>query len=94
MRKISQEASQAFEWGNDYKNANTEVKNNGELYLYGNEIARHEGSGVIAITLAGWNTSTTRERLNALQGVKVSTKKGQAYLNGKAWNGEWVTITR
>jgi len=98
MRKITQEASQAFEKGYTYKKTNTEVKNDG-LFLHGNKIAEYtsmykDGNKCINITLAGWNTNTTRERLNALQGVKVSTKKGQAYLNGNAWNGEWVTITR
>jgi len=73
MRKISQQASKAFEAGEEYKNGNTQV---------------------IGGALAGWNTNTTRERLNALNGVRVTTKKGQAYLNGEKWDGEWITIKR
>ena len=61
------------------------------LFLHGNAIARHGEHG-LEITLAGWNTTTTRERLNGLPGVKVHTKLGQAYLNGKAWDGEWVVV--
>ncbi len=99
MRKITREAIEAFEAGKDFKKANTEVTS-GDLLLHGNKIAEHtslfknDGIRSINITLAGWNTNTTRERLNGLQGVKVTTKQGQAYLNGKAWDGEWITIKR
>lgn len=62
------------------------------IELYRNRIARNSTKG-LEVTLAGWNTPTTRERLNGLQGVRVSTRKGQAYLNGKAWGGEWVTVS-
>lgn len=97
MRKITKEAVHAFLNGTDYKNANTEVTR-GALFLHGNKIAEFQslfpadGNKNINITLSGWNTNTTRERLNGLPGVKVTTKKGQAYLNGKPWNGEWITI--
>lgn len=96
MRKITQEARDAFENGYTYKNSNTKVirieeENTTGLYLHDNLIAIKDHSG-LRITLAGWNTNTTRERLNGLRGVKVSTKQGQAYLNGNAWNGEWITI--
>ena len=80
MRKITREACEAFEAGRDYKNSNTEV-NRGGLFLHGHKIAEFEslftndGNDNINITLAGWNTNTTRERLNGLRGVRVSTKK-------------------
>ena len=99
MRKISQEASKAFESGSEYKNSNTEVSR-GALFLHGNKIAEFtslfpaDQNKDINITLAGWNTNTTRERLNALEGVRVSTKQGQAYLNGQKWDGSWITIKR
>lgn len=98
MRKITREAVHAFESGARYKNTNTEVNDFG-YFLFGNKIAEFEsmykdGNKNINITLAGWNTNTTRERLNGLDGVHVTTKKGQAYLNGVAWDGDWITIER
>ena len=97
MRKISQEARDAFYGGYKLSKQNMMVNDFG-MFLHSNKIAefeslnKNDGNKNINITLAGWNTNTTRERLNALDGVKVSTKQGQAYLNGEKWNGEWVTI--
>ena len=54
----------------------------GVLYLHGNQIARLDESGVLWVTLAGWNTTTTRARLNALDGVNIRVRGGVAYLNG------------
>lgn len=98
MRKITQEMARAFYNGENMSSGNTQVKG-GQIFLHGNKIAEYQsifandGNTNINITLAGWNTPTTRERLNGLQGVRVHTRKGQAYLNGKAWGGEWVTVT-
>lgn len=36
------------------------------VYLHGNRIAWREPNGDISMTLAGWCTPTTRERLNGL----------------------------
>ena len=100
MRKITSEAVTAFEAGQDYSNTNTKVvfglDKITRLSLHGSVIAQtiYRDAKDIKITLAGWNTNTTRERLNGLQGVRVTTKQGQAYLNGKEWNGEWITIVR
>lgn len=96
MRKITSEAVQAFKSGANYKKTNTEVNRFG-YFLHGNKIAEwnslfKDGNKKINITLAGWNTNTTRERLNGLPNVKVTTKLGQAYLNGKAWDGDWITV--
>lgn len=99
MRKITQQACHAFENGENFKMANTEVNGQG-YFLHGNKIAEFEslftkdGNRNINITLAGWNTNTTRERLNGLSQVSITTKKGQAYLNGKPWDGEWITVKR
>ena len=98
MRKITQEAVDAFEGGYKLSKQNMSVNEFG-MFLHGNKIAEFtslfkDSSRDINITLAGWNTNTTRERLNGLEGVRVSTKQGQAYLNGEKWDGEWVTIKR
>lgn len=101
MRKITAAACEAFTSGREYSNSNTVVKSmhsnvasDGvytEMRLHGNKIAYQNRDGLF-VTLAGWNTNTTRERLNGLPGVRVTTKLGQAYLNGEKWDGEWVRV--
>jgi len=95
MRKITQQASNAFHNGRDFRSGNTQVNRRlggVELILHGKIIAKNEGEG-LQINLCGWNTNTTRDRLNGLQGVGLNTKKGQAYLNGNPIpsNG-WVKV--
>lgn len=90
MRKITEEISRAFNNGNKLKISNTETDGLA-IYLFGHKIAEKREDGLY-ITLAGWNTNTTRERLNGLDGVRVNTKQGQAFLNGKEWGGEWIKI--
>ena len=90
MRKITREAVDHFNNGTSYRNGNTTVAK-GIYMLHGNIIAE-KWEGDIYISLAGWNTNTTRERLNGLDGVQVRTKQGQAYLNGEKWDGERIKI--
>lgn len=59
------------------------------LFLHGNKIAEHRDDGVY-ITVAGWNTPTTRERLNFFSLVRVV--KGQLQLDGKDWDGSWTKV--
>ena len=61
------------------------------LTLHGNAIAQHRADGLY-VTLAGWNTVTTRDRLGYLPGVNVCTVKNEPYLNGEAWDGEWIKV--
>lgn len=98
MRKITREACTAFRVGYAYRNGNTKVIENKQggvsagdmaMFLHDNRIAYTVG-GTLFITLCGWNTNTTRERLNGIDGVHVTTKNGQAYLNGYKWNGAIV----
>ncbi len=96
MKLVTQKSVSAF-----YNNAkgtfgsNTEVvvQDNGEtkLFLFGNLIAVRN-NGVTRISNAGWESNTTKERLNGLVGVHIQQKKGQWYLNGEEWNGSWVEI--
>lgn len=66
------------------------------LTLFGNAIARYTAGDTtlrsLEITTAGWNTTTTRDRLNCLPDVRVGTRKGELYLNGKPWDGEWTNV--
>jgi len=96
MRKITQEVVGAFMAGFNYANSNTTVssttRDDSKMFLHGNLIAIRNGN-IIQVTLAGWNTNTTRERLNGIPGVHVTTKLGQTYINGNpCGNYDWVTI--
>lgn len=102
MRKITQEAINAFLSGFRYSNSNTgvivEYKNGlesfvSELYLHNNQIALYSSENKkLSITNAWWFTNTTKERLNGLPNVSIKQKAGVWYLNGKEWNGEWTTL--
>lgn len=90
-RNISEMAADAFYSGRKFKQSNTRVENS-ELYLHGNLIARLNG-GTLQINLCGWNTQTTRERLNALQGVNLKQINFKPYLNGKEINDSgWYDV--
>jgi hypothetical protein len=96
MRKVTSKAIAAFNSGKNFKDGNTEVQTSGDykfLLLHGHNIARFTPDG-LEINLCGWNTPTTRERLNGLPSVCIHTKQGQAFLNGVAIpsNG-WVKVS-
>lgn len=91
MRKITNHVVRyGFQIGLAVRERNT-VSTGKELYLHGNRIAWRE-NGKLWVTTAGWDTATTKERLNAIYGVHITTKRGQMFLNGKAWNGQAVAI--
>ena len=81
MKKITQKAVEALLNQKNFKLSNTEVKD-GNLYLFGYNIAHYENN-TLWITLAGWNTQTTRERLNGLPNVNIKVKNFIPYLNGE-----------
>ena len=66
--------------------------------LHGNEIAQFTNGGMLKITDAGWQTVTTKSRLNALlscfyAGQRLSQIKGQWRLNADDFNGTaWVSF--
>lgn len=97
MRKITSEAVRAFEHGGEmYKNTNTKVFYDSAgtwLELHGSRIAHRDENG-LEITNAGWATATTKERLNAIEGVHIQQKAGVWYLNGREWDGEWVNVQK
>jgi hypothetical protein len=61
------------------------------LYLHGNPIIQVRLDGVY-IQTCGWNTITTRERLNGLPKVRVYSHKRQLHLNGAPWDGNWIKV--
>lgn len=86
MRKISQDAAYALLNGLTFNRNNTCIiferdTNICKLYLHGNLIAQIKQSDILHITLAGWDTVTTKSRLNAilaliLHDTKIKTIKG------------------
>lgn len=96
MRKITEQAANAFECCNDFKQSNTEVyyspaECKSYLYLFGHTIATSQ-HGVLQISACGYLTVTTKERLNGLTGVSIQQKKGVWFLNGVEWDGELITV--
>jgi hypothetical protein len=97
MRIITQNAVSCFRNGGNAKFNNTEViTENGvsKMYLFGNLIAtlEHKVGGVMRISDAGWDTNTTKERLNGLPNVHIQQKNFEGYLNGEKWDGNWEQI--
>lgn len=79
MRKITQEAVNAFANNKAFKKQNMEVRVENKpaqtcLKLHGNTIAK-KVDGALFITNAGWLSNTTKERLNALPNVSIYQKK-------------------
>lgn len=74
MRKITRDACNAFIAARDWASGNTTViaePDRVRMYLHGNCIAESvpgcdDESRIVRITLAGWPTPTTRERVNGL----------------------------
>lgn len=103
-RKITTLAIKAFMSGEAFNRDNTsvEIRNfkdearlSAVLKLHGNVIARRVLScndNLLEVCDGNWQTNTTKERLNGIPGVSICQKKGQWFLNGNAWNGEWTTI--
>lgn len=83
MKQIDRDAARAFWSGTRFRRSNTVVtvhKNVVSLYLHGNLIAeRRTDRDWVMVTLAGWNTVTTRARLNAV----LSRLRG--YISQRQW---------
>jgi hypothetical protein len=95
MRKITQDAIRAFRNRQTFKRGNTEVKvfdNSAAIYLHGNMLAEYVADGGLWINDGGWQSNTTKERLNGLPNVSIQQKNFQWYLNGEAWNGDWTLV--
>lgn len=91
MRKVTEQIVRAFRNGENKRIGNSETRN-GMLFLHGNKIAEYR-NGSLWITNAGWQSNTTKERLNALPNVRIHQKNWAWYLNGIEWGGEWVEVS-
>lgn len=96
MRTITSKAITAFRNAKNFRNGNTVVQSDGtttHLLLHGYCIARNGPSTGLQVNLCGWNTNTTRDRLNGLPSVRIHTKQGQAYLNGNPIDSNgWFSV--
>ena len=90
MRKITREIVDAFQNSRSLKIGNS--RTNGEsLWLFDNKIAEIRRDG-LWITNAGWDSATTKERLNGLSSVRITQRSGNWYLNERRWDGSWVHV--
>jgi hypothetical protein len=97
MRKVTLDAVDSFLQRKNKKTSNTVVSvdkdGNASMFLFGNRIAVYTHDDRLFITTAGWNTSTTRNRLSGIGKFRV-TSRGALSLNGQPWNGRWVEIVQ
>jgi len=95
MRKITKESVIAFNNAVPFKKGNMEIRvlpNVTIMFLHGNAIAYKYKDGTLKITNAGWQSNTTKERLNGLHGVNIYQKNWEWYLNNQLWNGSLIEI--
>ena len=97
MRQITQESVEAFMNATPFSKSNTSVQvepNVTILSIFGNEIAYryNDPERTLTITNCGWESNTTKERLNALPNVNIYQSNGAWHLNGKEWDGELTNV--
>ena len=88
MRKIEAQMINAIRNRRDWRSGNTSVDNTDHgviIRLHGNKIARVDyDNNVTWITDAGWQTTTTKSRLNAiLAGIN---QRGYVYQKDYVWH--------
>ena len=85
MRKVTQRIKKAFEQGKALKVGNTETDGQ-TVWLHGNAIVKRDFDGLVRWSLAGWNTPTTRERVNGIANAGVHQVNFEPVLNGQEIN--------
>ena len=92
MRKITKQAVDALFSGRNFKAGNTKVEN-GTLILHWSPIAKIE-NGKLFVRSGGYETNTTKERLNGLPNVNIYQKNYQWFLNGIEWqdSSQWTEV--
>jgi len=91
--KVGSSVVAAWLAGKSKKQDNTSTDGT-TLWLHGSAIGRRDEAGTVHITTAGYDTVTTRSRLNEIPGVHVNKVRGALQLNGKPWNGSWTDVTK
>jgi len=82
MRVVTKTIKAAFENGvsKTVQNTRTDGKS---VFLFGNEIIKRE-NGKVMFSLCGWDSPTTRERINGIVGARLYTTNGVTTISGKA----------
>ena len=99
MRQITKQSINAFLNASTFSKQNMVVEvlpNVTILKLHNNPIAYlyNDPENTLSITNAGWQSNTTKERLNALPNVSIQQKNFVWYLNGKEWDGRLININK
>ena len=97
MRQITKDSISAFMSAKKFNRQNMQVEvlpNVTLLKLHNNIIAYryNDPQRTLSIDSCGWFTPTTKERLNALEGVSIQQKAFKWYLNGVEWDGQLTDI--
>ena len=94
---VSRNAARALHDGAKYSNGKNTKVVDGQLMLHGNIIAEAMGEQTL-IRNCGWFTMTTKDRLNALEGVSITQQRGKWYLNQGSnrieWDGDDIIVGR
>ena len=99
MRKIERQMNQAIRSGNNFTSSNTAVRhgfdNEADVYLHGNHIATVKSNSII-IKDGGWQSNTTKSRLNALldefsYGMRVFQKNYEWFVSYKNVKEDFVS---
>ena len=99
LRKIEHQMNNAISESMDWKSANTQVVNEdgiSTVFLHNNKIAEI-GEGFIKLFDGGWQSNTTKSRLNAIlsehgiAGEGVFQKNFEWFI--RLWNGEEFVTT-
>jgi len=92
MRKITKKIKQAWIDGKR-KTVDNTTTDGDSVWLHGNKIIEVRDRNEVWATLAGWNTPTTKERLNGITGGHFQTIKYEPYFNGDPiQDNEWVKV--
>lgn len=91
MRKITEQIKSAFIAGKSKTVANTRTDGQ-SVWLHGNKIIEKRPDGIFA-SLAGWNTPTTRERVNGITGASFYQRNHLVYFNGtEISHSDWIKV--
>lgn len=89
MRKVTGQIKEAFERRQSKKVGNTRTDGM-TVWLHGNPIVKRDADGLVRWSLAGWNTPTTRERVNGIANAGVYQFKFEPVLNEQIINShDW-----
>ena len=92
MRKVTQQIKQAFEH-REAKTIGNTTTDGTTVWLHGNAIVKRDPDGLVRWSLAGWNTPTTRERVNGIANAGVHQVKFEPVLNGHSIDpSDWFAV--